>query len=739
MNMLKKTLLCIFIILAGLGVSSVKSSEFVSDTTMHFMNEYDEARTVICDKGKCSDNCWYTVDNKGVLTIGASGNMKDYSIDNLPEWYKEYSGFIKEVVILDGVKNIGDYSFYGLTNLKKIYIPNTLTNIAKDSFITCKDFCICASKDSYAKNYATNNNIEYERTIDMQVSAYNLKMYLDEKTKLTCKYNKDELKPSEKLEWFSDDEEIVVIDKDGNITPKKEGIANISAKIGNVSTTCKVEIDKYDIGMSDIKLDEEKYVYDKKEKKPKIQIKKDDKVLEENKDYTTKYINNVQAGEACLVVQAKGNFKGKIEKTFLIKPAKVNFTTANSSSTESVYLDWEKNGDVKSYTIYRSEEKDGKYEKIESSQDGNAVSYEDKKLTKGKKYYYKIAGNVEFDNQIVEGELSDVKLVIPTIQKPKLDLVSNVTSKDINIKWKAIDGAKGYNIYRKDNKKEENYKKIGQVEGDTLTYKDSNVEKGVVYRYTVRAFDEDVEGEFDDEGVLFSLVDKAKPKSIKASGDSITFEWEKQDNVDGYYVYRKTKSSNTFDNLKSFKKDETKIVDKSVEGETDYQYTVAAYIRHGKCISLGEKDAKGLDEKSLIQPDYTVGMTEKSSASCYVVALNFTNKSKRNIRILSDDAAMSDKDNPEFNRKLNLIDTKKYEKDESLDNIDYVDVAPGETACIMFTVDEYATYYNSKTYVWFRFKYNDVEYVNKSSSDDGVSYFVYEKPKEEEKEEEKQD
>ena len=95
MNMLKKTCFCIFVILACLGVGSVKSSEFVSDTTMHFMNEYDESRTVICDKGKCGEDCWYTVDNKGVLTIGASGNMKDYSIDNLPEWYKEYSGFIK--------------------------------------------------------------------------------------------------------------------------------------------------------------------------------------------------------------------------------------------------------------------------------------------------------------------------------------------------------------------------------------------------------------------------------------------------------------------------------------------------------------------------------------------------------------------------------------------------------------------------------------------------------------------
>jgi len=732
MNMLKKTLLCVFVFLAGLSASSIKKSEFVSDETIHFMNEYDETRTVLCDKGKCGNDCWYTVDNKGVLTIGATGNMKDYSIGDFPEWYKEYSGFIKEVVILDGVKNIGDYAFYGLNNLEKIYIPKTITNIAKDSFITCKDFCICAGKDSYAKTYANNNNIKYERTIDMEISATNLKMYLDESTKLSCDYEKKDIKPSEKLEWFSDDEDILVVSNDGTITPKKDGIANVSAKIGNVSTTCKVEIEKYDIASADITFNEEKYVYDGKEKTPKIQIKKDGKLLENGKDYQVKYINNIQAGEACLVAEAKDNYTGKIEKTFLIKPAKVSFTTVSSSSTESIYLDWEKNGEVENYSIYRSDKKDGKFEKIDSSNDGSAVSYEDKELTKGKKYYYKIVGNVIYNNELVEGEESDVKMVIPTIQRPKLDYVSNVTSKDITIKWEAIKDAKGYIVYRKDDKGQDKYKQIAKVDKDKLSYKDSDVKKGIVYRYTIRAFDEEVEGEFDDEGVLASLVDKAKPKSIKATDDSITFEWEKQDDVDGYYVYRKTKSLKAFNNLKSFDKDETKIVDKSVEGETDYQYTVAAYVRHGKCISLGEKDAKGLNEKSLIQPSYSIGLPTESSSSCYVVALNFTNTSKRPIKILSNDAAMSDKDNPEFNRKLNLIDTKKYEDDKSLERIDSIDVEPKETVCLMFTVDDYATYYNSKSIVWFRFKYNDIEYVNKSSSDNQVSFFVYDKDKEKE-------
>jgi len=45
-------------------------------------------------------------------------------------------------------------------------------------------------------------------------------------------------------------------------------------------------------------------------------------------------------------------------------------------------------------------------------------------------------------------------MVIPTIQRPKLDYVSNVTSKDITIKWEAIKDAKGYIVYRKENDKE---------------------------------------------------------------------------------------------------------------------------------------------------------------------------------------------------------------------------------------------------------------------------------------------
>ena len=60
------------------------------------------------------------------------------------------------------------------------------------------------------------------------------------------------------------------------------------------------------------------YEYDGKEKKPQVTIKDGNKTLEEGKDYTVIYKNNVEAGTAIVAIAGTGNYTGSVNKTFTI-------------------------------------------------------------------------------------------------------------------------------------------------------------------------------------------------------------------------------------------------------------------------------------------------------------------------------------------------------------------------------------------------------------------------------------
>lgn len=72
---------------------------------------------------------------------------------------------IKEITIPYGVTNIGGQAFYGCTNLTTIKIPREVTNIGEDAFKYGFDnlinVTIYCRKDSYAKTYASDNNLKY--------------------------------------------------------------------------------------------------------------------------------------------------------------------------------------------------------------------------------------------------------------------------------------------------------------------------------------------------------------------------------------------------------------------------------------------------------------------------------------------------------------------------------------------------------------------------------------------------
>ncbi len=105
--------------------------------------------------GNCGaegDNVAWTLDSEGVLTITGTGAMKDYiivdfeGVTNTP--WKNYLNEMKSAVIIEGITNIGDCTFYGCSSLTSIAIPDSVTGIGDFAFYGCSSLTSIAIPDS---------------------------------------------------------------------------------------------------------------------------------------------------------------------------------------------------------------------------------------------------------------------------------------------------------------------------------------------------------------------------------------------------------------------------------------------------------------------------------------------------------------------------------------------------------------------------------------------------------------
>lgn len=87
--------------------------------------------------GGIGNNLFWSLDDKGELTISGEGDMPYWTGGSDVPWFK-YKDDIINVVIKRGVTNIGNYAFveYPITN---ITISDSVTNIGKWSFAYCND------------------------------------------------------------------------------------------------------------------------------------------------------------------------------------------------------------------------------------------------------------------------------------------------------------------------------------------------------------------------------------------------------------------------------------------------------------------------------------------------------------------------------------------------------------------------------------------------------------------------
>lgn len=214
-----------------------------------------------------------------------------------------------------------------------------------------------------------------------------------------------------------------------------------------------------------------------------------------------------------------------------------------SDDYNSITLKWKKVSGATKYYVYRSTKETTGYKRLKTTK---GLSYTDKKVDGGVKYYYKVvsvAGSIKGQEKIVTG------VAVP---KAVTNLkVQSKSSTSVKVSFKAAKGATGYCIYRSTSKNG-TYKKIGTTK--KVTYTDKTAKTGVKYYYKVAAAINGYEGELSGAKAVTARPNQVKNVSMISAGKSkVKISWDKQSDADSYQIYVSSEAKTGYRLVKTVK------------------------------------------------------------------------------------------------------------------------------------------------------------------------------------------
>lgn len=157
---------------------------------------------------------------------------------------------------------------------------------------------------------------------------------------------------------------------------------------------------------------------------------------------------------------------------------------ASSQTTSSVKISWKVTPKANGYIVYRSTNKNSGYKAVKTISSKNTTYFVNKKLSKGKTYYYKVyAYRTYKGSKGIGAPASITTSTKPTT--PKMSSAKNSAKKTAKVTWKKATGATGYELYFS-TKKSKGYKKA--YSGTKLSYTKKSLKKGKIYYFKVRAY-----------------------------------------------------------------------------------------------------------------------------------------------------------------------------------------------------------------------------------------------------------
>ena len=258
-----------------------------------------------------------------------------------------------------------------------------------------------------------------------------------------------------------------------------------------------------------------------------------------------------------------------------LKKTQISVSNLKADATGSkVQLSW--TGVVtgaEGYVIYRRTES-GNYTKIGTTS-GNTYS---DTISAGIKYYYAVA---VYSGSRTEDKCPEVEVMY--LATPSGLSVSN-TIASLTLKWNAVTGATGYEIYRAGT--DEKYSKITTV--TSTSYVDTNVKNNTQYSYKIKAYNAAGASAFSTAASLKKTQISVSNLKADANGSKVQLSWTGGvTGAEGYVIYRRPEESKSYTEIG---RTAGNTYSDTISEGIKYYYAVAVYSgsrTEDKCPEVG--------------------------------------------------------------------------------------------------------------------------------------------------------
>ncbi|MDD6488975.1 MAG: fibronectin type III domain-containing protein [Clostridia bacterium] len=246
--------------------------------------------------------------------------------------------------------------------------------------------------------------------------------------------------------------------------------------------------------------------------------------------------------------------------------------TGVSNSYSGISIKWDKVSGAEKYRVFRKVGS-GSWTKVA---DTKSTSYTDKNVKSGTSYSYTVCC-ISSDGKRYTSQYDSKGKTIKRLEQPSVT-VSNISS-GINIKWNKVNGASGYNIYRKTGSG--NYTRIKTISGNsTFSFTDTSVKSNnsTTYTYAVRAYSGSVLSSYTGQKMV-RLTGVSLYSVTNTSRLRMTVNWSKNSKASGYVIQYSTNSRFSSGNKSVYvngASSVSKIISNLTKGST-YYVRVRAY------------------------------------------------------------------------------------------------------------------------------------------------------------------
>ncbi|MGN0527323.1 MAG: fibronectin type III domain-containing protein [Acutalibacteraceae bacterium] len=257
---------------------------------------------------------------------------------------------------------------------------------------------------------------------------------------------------------------------------------------------------------------------------------------------------------------------GKVESLASLEYTNIYLANAKVTSIKNAYtgatITWNAVAGASKYRVYRMVE-GGTWTRI-ANVSGSKTSYTDTGALNNQKVFYTV--RAENSNYLSGYKGYGYKF----LAAPQITIKSN--TKNIQLSWSKISGAKTYYVYRKA-PGETSWKKLATLSG--TSYKDTNVKYNVNYTYTVKCSDGSQYSGYNP-GIVYTLLTPPQISSLGNCKAGIKVTWGKVNGATSYRVYRRLSGSTSWTRLAVVKT--TSYTDNSADLKAGkyYEYTVTA-------------------------------------------------------------------------------------------------------------------------------------------------------------------